>query len=385
MIVPDPIMHLIEEFKEDPNPGKINLIMGVYRNIDGITPIFDAVKEAEKLIWEHANTKIYLPILGSDEFIHVTQELLFGYTPDTFTTLHTPGGTGALRVGADFLRHINPVAGVWIGDPSWVNHCPIFKAANLSVIKHPYYDQNTKSIDFDRMRASLLRVPTRCAVLLHACCHNPTGTDLTPEQWKEIAVIASKRGWIPFIDFAYQGFGTSIYEDNLALELLLDEVDQLIVASSYSKNFGLYQDRVGSLTIVSPNAQAAGVVKNQVKQLIRTNYSTPPAHGGHIVSTILSDANLRYSWENELKNMRDRVSMLRSLLVIKLGERGMDYSFVRNQSGLFSFLDLTDVQLKFLKTNRSIHTVGNRINVAGLTVNNIDYVCDSILEAKNLK
>lgn len=385
----DTILGLTEAFEKDPNPAKINLGAGVYQDDEGWTPILKSVKVAEGIILDKEKTKSYLPISGSPDYDHLVQQLLFGeghalISSGRVKTVHTPGGTGALRVGADFLKAFLPDPRIWISNPTWPNHYGIFKAAGLTVDEYPYYDPATKTLDFERMRKVLREISPGNVVLLHACCHNPTGIDPSPEQWREISAIARERRWVPFLDFAYQGFGSGIEEDRSVIQYLLSGVTELFVANSFSKNFALYQDRTGALTLVASNRSAAEAALSQIKQIIRVNYSNPPAHGAHIVRTILKDPALRAEWEGEVKQMRERVKSMRSALVDGLQKRNVsqDFSFMETQNGIFSFSGLTDEQVSFLRDDKSIYMVkGGRLNVAGITTKNIDYLCNSIAEA----
>ena len=386
---PDAILGLTEAWKKDPNPRKVNLGVGVFKDDKGQTPILASVKAAEKRILETAATKSYMPISGAPEYGQLVQEMIFGpghaiLAEGRARTAHTPGGTGALRVGADFLRKFAPKATVWLSQPTWANHKGVFGAAGFATSEYAYYDPATKGLAFDKMEAALAAVPAGDIVLLHACCHNPTGVDLTPAQWKEVAALAATRGWIPFLDFAYQGYGTGLEEDRAGLLALAAECREFLVASSFSKNFGLYQDRTGALTLVAGDAKAADAAFSNVEIAVRVNYSNPPAHGGLIVTTILKDAALRRQWQDELIGMRDHIAKLRRQFVDTLKSRGVpgDFSFIARQKGMFSFSGLTDEQVKFLRERKSIYIVGGgRINVAGITPSNIDYLCDSIKEA----
>ncbi len=386
---PDAIIGLTEAFDKDPNPRKINLGAGVYRDEDGITPILNSVKAAERTLLEQETTKAYLPTAGLPEFGRLVQRLLFGDEHEVVIsgracTVHTPGGTAALRVGADFLKAFVPEARIWISDPTWPNHPGIFKAAGFGVEEYPYYDAVTKGLDFGRVRAALSRVPAGAVVLLHACCHNPTGVDLTPEQWDQISAIARGQRWIPFLDFAYQGFGKGLDDDRDGLHRFVSAVPELIVASSLSKNFGLYDERAGALTLVARTPASAETSLSQIKRIIRVNYSSPPAHGEHVVMTILRDPALRVQWVDEVAQMRDRIRAVRSAFVEGLKKRDAPqaFSFINEQRGIFSYSGLTDEQVRFLREQKSIYIVkGGRINVAGITTKNIDYLCDSVVEA----
>ncbi len=386
---PDAILGLTEAYEKDQRPAKINLGAGVYQDDDGRTPILRCVHTAEALILERATSKAYLPIVGSARYARGVQELLFGPGHEVMTsaracTVHTPGGTAAVRVGADFLRQSLGVRRIWISQPTWANHRGVFEAAGLEVQEYPYYDAASKGLAYDAMRGALQAVPRSDAVLLHAGCHNPTGVDPSLEQWQELAAIGREYGWMPLIDFAYQGFGVGIEQDRAPLQLFLDAGMELIVASSFSKNFGLYQDRSGALTLVAARPDAAQTVLSQVKRIVRVNYSNPPAHGGLVVETVLDDPPLRRQWESEVAGMRERIKTMRAALVDGLRRRGagQDFSFISRQNGMFSFSGLNDAQVSFLRERKGIYMVkGGRMNVAGITSKNIDYLCDSIAEA----
>ncbi|MCS6771537.1 MAG: aspartate/tyrosine/aromatic aminotransferase [Kiritimatiellae bacterium] len=386
---PDPILGLTEAWKNDPNPCKVNLGAGVFKDARGQTPVLESVKEAEAHILATQKTKSYMPIAGDPEYRNAVQELLFGPGHPVLAsrraqTAHTPGGTAALRVGADFLKKFSPGSTVWVSSPTWANHKGIFQAAGFAVREYPYYDAASKWLDYDRFLASLDAVPPGDVVVLHACCHNPTGVDLSPAQWAEVATLAARRGWLPFLDFAYQGFGEGLAEDRAGLIALAAACQELLVASSFSKNFGLYQDRVGALTLVAENADAAAAAFSHVEIAIRTNYSNPPAHGGLIVSTILKDPARRQKWESELAGMREHIARTRRAFVEALAAHGVpgDFSFIARQKGMFSFSGLSDAHVAYLREKKSIYIVaGGRINVAGITPANLDYLCTSIQEA----
>ena len=386
---PDSILGLTDAFKKDPNPAKVNLGVGVFKDHTGATPILKSVKAAEKILVEQATTKSYMPISGDPVYDQLVQEMILGkghavLTENRARTAHTPGGTAALRVGGDFLKKFALSAKVWISSPTWANHKGVFTAAGFQTAEYAYYDAATKGLAWDKMKAALEAVPAGDIVLLHACCHNPTGVDLNDVQWLEVARIAQSKGWIPFVDFAYQGYGTGLEEDRAGLLALAKVCPEIVVASSFSKNFGLYQDRTGALTIIAANAKEADAAFSHVELVIRVNYSNPPAHGGLVVTTILKDANLRRQWQDELIGMRDHIASLRKTFVQALAKHGVsgDFSFISKQKGMFSFSGLTDEQVKFLRDKKSIYIVGGgRINVAGISTGNIDYLCTSIREA----
>jgi aspartate/tyrosine/aromatic aminotransferase len=388
----DSILGLTDAFRKDPNSHKVNLGVGVYKDETGRTPILDCVKAAEKILLERESSKSYLPISGDPTYAAEVQKLLFGAAGEVITsgraaTAHAPGGTGALRVGGDLLKKFYPKATVWISGPTWANHKGVFKTCGFSLAEYPYYNPTTRSLDFPAMVERLLAVPAGDIVLLHACCHNPSGVDLIAEQWREVAAIAVKKGWVPFLDFAYQGFGEGIEADRCGIEAFAAVGIDFLVASSFSKNFGLYNERTGALTIVSPSAQEAVVAMSHLKTTIRVIYSNPPAHGGLVVALILSDPQLHRQWLEELAAMRDRIKAMRVALVEGLAQRGVkgDFSSITRQRGMFSFSGLSDSVVEWLRVNRSIYVVaGGRINLAGLTQANIGYVCDAIAEALNI-
>ena len=385
----DPILGLTEAFKNDSNPKKINLGVGVYKDASGSTPVLASVREAEARLSSAGGTKSYLPITGNPAYGAHVQRLLFGeghavIEEKKAVTAHSPGGTGALRVGGDFIHHFMPEASIWVSSPTWANHKAVFNSAGLPIREYRYYDAETKALDFEGLCRDLREVPAGDVVLLHVCCHNPTGVDPSPEQWREIAAIAQQAGWIPFLDFAYQGFGEGLEEDRAAVVTLAEAGLEMLIASSFSKNFGLYCERVGAFTLVASSAGAASNAFSQVKRTIRTNYSNPPAHGGAIVTTILDDEGLRNQWQEELASMRNRIHSVRRDLVEALAARGVpgDFSFIADQRGMFSFSGLGDTEVDFLKNEKGIYIVrGGRINVAGITPENLDYLCDSIAEA----
>lgn len=389
---PDAILGLTEAWKNDPNPLKVNLGVGVFKDDAGNTPILAAVKAAEETILREAVTKSYMPISGAPAYGACVRELLFGsghevLSADRGRTAHTPGGTGALRVGADFLKKLAPQATVWMSAPTWANHKGVFGAAGFASKDYPYYDPATKGLAFARMCETLETVPAGDVVLLHACCHNPSGVDPDADQWRTVADIAARRGWLPFLDFAYQGYGDGLVEDRASLLAFAAVCPELLVASSFSKNFGLYQDRTGALTLVAGSAKEAAAAFSHVETIVRVLYSNPPAHGGLIVQTILSNAALRAQWVDELDAMRHHIATLRTRFVAALAEHGVpgDFSFIERQKGMFSFSGLSDAQVTFLKESKSIYMVGGgRINVAGITSGNLDYLCGSIKEALDL-
>lgn len=388
---PDAIFGLTEAFKKDTNPQKVNLGAGVYKDDNGITPVLKAVKEAEKILLDVEKSKSYLPISGDPGYADCVQKLLFGETGEVYTskrasTIHAPGGTGALRMGAELIKKFAPNASVWVSSPTWANHKGIFTTAGFEIKEYPYYDADTKAVDADNFFACLKQIPEGDIVLMHACCHNPSGVDLTDEQWQQAADIAKDKKWIPFLDFAYQGFGSGIEEDRFAVDIFAKTGLDLLIASSFSKNIGLYNERTGALTIVSPSPKEAQVAMSHLKLVVRVCYSNPPAHGGLVVATILKDSDLTSLWLEELAGMRERIVAMRYAFVDGLAQRGVkgDFSYIKAQRGMFSFSGLSDDVVAWLKENKSIYVVGGgRISVAGLTTGNIDYICDSIAQALN--
>ncbi len=383
---PDPILGLGELFKADTNPAKINLSVGVYQDDNGVTPVMDCVKEAEKRILASETSKGYLPMTGDAVYCAMTQDLLFGEGHEVVSgrraaTAQCPGGTGALRVVGDYLAVIHPGAKVWVSNPTWANHNTIFAAAGVKVDSYTYRDAATNGLDFEGLKASIKQMPAGDVILLHGCCHNPTGIDPTPEQWAEIGDLLAAGGIIPIVDFAYHGLADGIEEDRQGLLELAKKVREMFICSSYSKNFGLYRERVGALTVVADTAEQASTVMSQIKLRIRYLYSNPPSHGAQIVATILSDKELKAQWIAEVAAIRNRINLMRHAFVQKLKDMGVDQDFssIITQRGMFSFSGLNKEQVERLKNEFSIYIVGSgRINVAGITSGNIDRLCESI-------
>ncbi len=386
MAPPDPILGLTAAFREDPNPNKINLGVGVYKNESGDTPIPDCVKKAEHRMVGIQSSKSYLPIDGSPGYAAAVQELLLGKDHPIIqekraVTLHAPGGTGACRLGGDFLKKILPDARLWVSDPTWSNHYNIFEAAGFEISTYPYYDAEAKCLDFDKLIAAIAEIPKGDVILLHGCCHNPTGMDPTAEQWEKIAQTVAAQGIVPFVDFAYQGLADGVDRDAAGYRILCGACPEVVVAGSFSKNFGLYCERVGSLTATAATEEDARKALSHLKGIARANYSNPPSHGGTIVETVLGDPELRAEWETEVQTIRDRIKEMRTLFVETLKAKGVerDFSFITRQNGMFSFSGLTRDQVETLRREHSIYIVGSgRINVAGMTPDNMDCLCEAI-------
>ncbi len=382
----DPILGLNESFNADTRTTKVNLGVGVYFDDNGKIPLLGAVKVAEKARLETMPPRGYQPIEGLGAYNQAVQTLLFGKESSLLAegrvvTVEALGGTGALKVGADFLKRLQPGATVYISDPSWENHRALFESAGFPVDVYPYYDAATRGVNFEGMKAKLNALPAGSIIVLHACCHNPTGADLTEAQWRETIDAIRARGLIPFIDMAYQGFADGIAEDALALNLFAASGLQFFVSSSFSKSFSLYGERVGALSVVTSGKDEAARVLSQVKRVIRTNYSNPPIHGGAVVAAVLSNPELRQMWEDELAGMRERIRAMRVSLVDKLKAKGVaqDFSFVVKQRGMFSYTGLSAEQVERMKNEFGIYAVGTgRICLAALNTKNIDYVADAI-------
>ncbi len=387
---PDPILGLTDSFQKDSRPEKINLTIGVYRDQEGNTPVLECVKRAEKLLLDGETSKGYLGIDGLPEYRRLASELTLGdfVNADRVVATQTPGGTGALRVSADFLSKNFHGSRVWCSTPTWPNHTSIFEAAGLETKAYPYLAADKRSLDLAGLLNTLEREGRRGDIIcLHACCHNPTGIDPTDQQWEQIAELTARIGMFPIVDFAYHGFGDGLEEDRRGLEKLLKQHQELIVCSSYSKNFGLYSERVGAmLAVCSESAQSASVTSN-VKQTIRTNYSNPPRHGAAIVATILGTPELRTLWLQELELMRTRIHSVRLQFVNAMKDRhcSTDFAFLLQQRGMFSYSGLTPMQVDWLRSEKGIYIVGSgRINVAGITPKNMDTLTAAIAEALSI-
>ena len=381
----DPILGLNEAYNADKNPAKVNLGVGVYFGDDGKIPLLAAVKAAEKARLETQPPRGYQPIEGTPAYNGAVQNLLFGKDSELLAagrsvTCQCLGGTGALKVGADYLKRLLPDSTVYISDPSWENHRALFEGAGFPVKDYAYYDAATRGVNFSAMKASLAAMPAKSIVVLHACCHNPTGADLTAAQWAEVVAAIKEKNLVAFIDMAYQGFADSIPQDAAALDLFTASGLQFFVSSSFSKSFSLYGERVGALTIVTASKDESARVLSQVKRVIRTNYSNPPTHGGAIVAACLASPELRQMWETELAGMRDRIRVMRASLVENLQAAGApNFAFINVQRGMFSYTGLTAAQVEKMRAEYGIYAVSTgRICVAALNTRNIEYVAKAI-------
>jgi len=382
----DPILGLTETYNADSRPTKVNLGVGVYTNENGKVPLLRAVHEAEKARAAAALPRDYLPIDGLPAYNVAVQKLLLGndsplVAAGRVVTLQALGGTGALKIGADFLKRMNPAAKVAISDPSWANHRALFESTGFEVINYPYYDAATHGVNFDAMLAALNGYAPGTIVLLHACCHNPTGVDLNLAQWKQIVEVVKARELVPYLDIAYQGFGDGLDADAVAVRLFVDAGLNAFVSSSFSKSFSLYGERIGALSIFTNSKDESARVLSQIKYVIRTNYSSPPTHSAAIVTAALTTPELRTLWETELGEMRERIRAMRRGLVERLKAAGVkrDFSFVNTQRGMFSYSGLTVAQVERLREEFGIYVINSgRICVAALNTHNLDRVADAI-------
>ncbi|MGB7196401.1 MAG: amino acid aminotransferase [Collimonas pratensis] len=383
----DPILGITEGFNADQNPGKTNLGVGVYYDDNGKVPLLECVQKAEAQLIEKLSPRTYLPIEGLAAYDKAVQELVFGADSAVVQekraiTVQAIGGTGALKLGADFLKRFSADnTQVWISDPSWENHRALFESAGFTVNNYPYYDPSTRGVNFSGMLDALKAMPSGSVVLLHACCHNPTGADLSDAEWTQVIEVVTQRGLVPFLDMAYQGFGDGIEADGQVVRRFTEAGGPVFVSNSFSKSFSLYGERVGALSIVAASKEEAGRVLSQLKRVVRTNYSNPPIHGGQVVATALASPELRKLWEEELAGMRLRIREMRQLLVKKLKEQapGHDFDFVIKQRGMFSYSGLTKAQVDRLRDEFSIYAVDTgRICVAALNSKNIDNVVAAI-------
>ena len=385
-IPPDPILGLIASYAADPNPKKIDLGIGVYRDEQGNTPMLDCVVKAERILLDTQTTKTYLGPPGVVGFNQAITELILGKDNSALNqgrvrTVQTPGGTGALRVGADLIHVTKPGSEIWAGDPTWANHYALFPGAGVPLHTFPYFDAETSSLRFDDMAEALQQRGPGDVVLFHGCCHNPSGISPNPEQWQTIADIACVQGFTPMVDMAYMGLERGIEEDCLAIRLFSEQCPELIFASSCSKNFAMYRERVGALTIIAGDAEKATAVESVIHNLTRKNYSMPPAHGPAVIDIILHSDELRTQWVSELDGMRNRINGLRKTLSERIAASGIkrDFSFIARQTGMFSFMGLSVEQVHRLRDEFAIYTVNSsRVNVASFNESNMSYFIEAL-------
>jgi aromatic-amino-acid transaminase len=387
----DPILGLNDEFNSDPRSNKINLGIGVYKDANGNTPVLNVVKKAETMLLEAEQSKSYLGISGTADYALAVQKLLFGENAELITnkraqTAQAPGGTGGLRLAAELIKRQLGDVTVWVSDPTWANHLGIFSAAGLDIARYNYYDADAHDIDFDSALTGLANAKSGDVVLFHGCCHNPTGIDPDVNQWEKFAKLCAEKNLLPLFDFAYQGFARGLEEDAEGLRLFTEYCDEILVASSFSKNFGIYGERTGAFTLVAKSSDIAATAFSQVKSIIRVIYSNPPKHGGALVAHILNDAGLRAEWEVELTEMRARVRKMRKLFVATLKAKGVstDFSFIERQNGMFSFSGLNKDQVLKLREDSAVYAVNSgRFNVAAMTESNMDALCEAIAAVVN--
>ncbi|MES2255444.1 MAG: amino acid aminotransferase [Pseudomonadota bacterium] len=389
ILPPDPILGVAQAFAADPSPLKVDLGIGIYRDEQGRSPVLSCVKSAELSLQQNQASKAYQSSAGNPEFNLATAELIFGANHKALTdrrafSIQTPGGTGALRVAADFLRVRDPSTIIWLPDPTWATHQPIFAACGLATRKYPYYDAASAQLLFDEMTKALSEAQPGDIIVMHGCCQNPSGADLNEGQWRQIAALIKSIGAVPFIDLAYQGFGDGLDADAGPVRMLADSLPEMLVASSNSKNFALYRDRVGALTTVAQDRKDGQIARQHILQAIRANYSMPPDHGATIVALILGDADLRAAWEQELDVMRTRIKTMRDMLSQELTSlTGVDHGFIAGQRGLFAKLGLTPAEVAYLRQVHHIYiTLSGRMNIAGLSANNVRRVAEGIAAAR---
>ena len=378
----DPILSLIVAFLADSRPRKANLGIGIYYDENGQIPVLRSVQKAEALLAEHVTPKPYLPMEGMESYRNAIQELVFGADhplrkAGRIATIQTVGGSGALKVGADFLKRFFPDAQVWVSDPTWDNHRSMFDGAGFVVNDYPYYDDSTGTIDIDGMLETLQRLPKRSIVLLHPCCHNPTGVDLSQAQWRQVIEVLKAGELIPFLDLAYQGFGDGFEEDVFAIRELAAANVSFLLANSFAKNFSIYAERCGGLSVVCPDAKQAEFVLGQLKFTVRRNYSSPPLHGASVISTVLNDPALKAEWQGEVAQMRERIKAMRQKLfdTLSAAAPGRDFSYLITQRGMFSYSGLSPEQVDRLREEFGVYLVrSGRMCIAGLNDGNVDYV-----------
>lgn len=384
----DPILGLNQTFQQDSNPDKINLSVGVYQNAQGLTPVFTAVKKAEKELLELQKTKSYAPQAGDPAFIEHSTNLLLGSDlvqtlGDKVATVMTPGGCGALRMGAELLVSSKPDAVVWVSNPTWANHYPLLESAGLTLKSYAYYNAETRNVDFSAMLEALGNIPQGDVVLLHGCCHNPTGADITPAQWDQVIDVLAERDLVPFIDVAYQGFGDSLDQDAYGIRQAVKRLPEVLIASSCSKNFGLYRERTGSITVVTQSETQTNAARSHILSAARCSYSMSPYHGGGIVGHLLGDESLTQEWKTELEQVRTRMNNLRNGLAEGLNQTQskIDFSFVAQSKGMFCFLGIPKADVLTLRSESSLYLLENtRINIAGLSEQNLPIIIERVAD-----
>lgn len=382
----DPIFAIVDAFQKDPRPGKVNVSIGLYYDGEGKIPVLSSVRKAEALRANNTEPRVYQPIEGPANYREAIQSLVFGANHQAveakrIATIQSIGGSGALKVGADFLKRYFPESEVWVSDPTWDNHRAIFQSSGFKVHSYPYYDAATGGVRFDAMVETLKGLPEKSIVLLHPCCHNPTGVDLSREQWAELIPLFAERQLIPFLDMAYQGFGDGIEEDAYAIRAMADAGLSLLVSNSFSKNLSYYGERCGGLSVVCADADEAGRVLGQLKFAVRANYSNPPTFGGQVAATVMLDPALRAEWESEVAAMRERIKAMRKTLynVLTTRVQDRDFSYLLNQRGMFSYTGLTPEQVDRLRDEFAVYLVrSGRMCVAGINEHNAKTVAEAM-------
>ncbi len=383
---PDKILQLMQAFREDPRENKIDLGVGVYRNAEGVTPVMRAVKEAERRVWESQETKAYTGLAGDPAYGEALSKLVLGPARDEarLAAAATPGGTGAIRQAFELIRSLSPDATVWLSAPTWPNHPSILRHLGMKMAQYRYFDEASRDVDFAGMTEDLSRVKAGDVVLLHGCCHNPTGANLSADQWKEIIALMTERGAVPMIDIAYQGFGDGLEEDALGTRLVCENMPEVLIAASCSKNFGIYRERTGLLMVQAQSSREKPLAQGMLNHLNRQNYSFPPDHGARIVSTILDDEALRGDWQAELEGMREGMLAIRQQLADELRQRTNSdrFDFLARHRGMFSRIGATPEQVAKMRESHGIYMVGDsRMNIAGLNAKTVPILAEAIVEA----
>jgi aspartate aminotransferase len=378
----DPLLGLSALFRQDTNPNKVDLGVGVYKDEAGLAPVMDSVKQAEQLLVNTEDSKAYIAPRGDEVFIDSIEKLLLDdrhpvLADQRIASIQTPGGSCALRIAADFILRCNSNATLWLPDPTWVNHQPLLARTGLPLKEYPYYDYTGHEVNVAAMLETLAKVPAGDVVLLHGCCHNPSGADLTLEQWQAIADLAKQQGFVPFVDIAYQGFGEGLDQDAAGLRLLADQLPEVIITASCSKNFALYRERAGTFSVIAPNVKLAEICQSQALDIVRGYYFVPPTHGGNVVKIILSTPELRETWGFELDRIRERIASVRTMFDLAVTEAGLRDRFghIAHQQGMFSFLGLSELQVEKLRQEKSVYMASNsRINLSGINADNLGYL-----------